>query len=48
MNGCHLSKPKPMPMPMKLEFNLKVDGDKLAGECKMGMMGKAAVEGTRA
>ena len=36
------------PMPMKLEFNVKADGDKLSGECKMGVMGKAAIEGTRA
>ena len=36
------------PMPMKLEFTAKVDGDKLSGNCKLGMFGNAALSGERA
>lgn len=35
------------PMPMKLEFTAKVDGDKMAGSCKMGMFGNAPLNGER-
>ena len=35
------------PMPMKLEFTAKVDGDKLSGNCKLGMFGNAALSGER-
>jgi hypothetical protein len=36
------------PMPMKLEFNAKVDGDKMTGNCKLGMFGNASLTGERA
>jgi len=36
------------PMPMKLEFTAKVDGDKLSGNCKLGMFGNASLSGERA
>ena len=36
------------PMPMKLEFTAKVDGDKMTGNCKLGMFGNAALTGERA
>jgi hypothetical protein len=35
------------PMPMKLEFTATVDGDKLSGNCKLGMFGNAALSGER-
>ncbi|WP_293678369.1 hypothetical protein [uncultured Phenylobacterium sp.] len=35
------------PMPMKLEFTANVDGDKLSGNCKLGMFGNAALSGER-
>ena len=36
------------PMPMTLEFAATVDGDAIAGEAKLGAMGSAPFEGTRA
>ena len=36
------------PMPMTLEFTATVDGDAIAGEAKLGAMGSAPFEGTRA
>jgi hypothetical protein len=36
------------PMPMKLEFTAKVEGDKLSGNCKLGMFGNASLTGERA
>jgi len=36
------------PMPMKLEFDAKVDGDKMTGNVKLGMFGNAALTGERA
>jgi len=36
------------PMPMTLEFSGTVDGDKLAGQVKLGMFGNAPFTGTRA
>lgn len=36
------------PMPMKLEFTAKVEGDKMTGNCKLGMFGNAALTGERA
>jgi hypothetical protein len=36
------------PMPMKLEFDAKVDGDKMTGTVKLGMFGNAALTGERA
>jgi len=35
------------PMPMKLEFEVKVEGDTMAGNCKLGAFGNAAVKGQR-
>ena len=35
------------PMPMKLEFTAKVEGDKMTGNCKLGMFGNAALSGER-
>jgi len=36
------------PMPIKLEFSGKVDGDKIAGNVKLGAFGNATFSGTRA
>ncbi len=35
------------PMPMKLEFDAKVEGDKMTGNCKLGMFGNASLTGER-
>ena len=35
------------PMPMKLEFTAKVEGDKMSGNCKLGMFGNASLTGER-
>jgi hypothetical protein len=35
------------PMPLTLEFEVKVDGDKLSGTCKLGAFGNAPVNGHR-
>jgi hypothetical protein len=35
------------PMPLKLEFEVKVDGDKMSGNCKLGAFGNAPVTGQR-
>jgi hypothetical protein len=35
------------PMPMTLEFEAKVDGDKMAGNVKLGMFGNAPLSGER-
>ena len=35
------------PMPMKLEFDAKVDGDKMTGNVKLGAFGSAPLNGTR-
>jgi hypothetical protein len=35
------------PMPMKLDFDAKVDGDKMTGNVKLGMFGNAALTGER-
>ena len=35
------------PMPMKLEFDAKVDGDKMTGNVKLGMFGNASLTGER-
>jgi len=35
------------PMPMKLEFDAKVEGDKMNGTVKLGMFGNAAMTGER-
>ena len=35
------------PMPLTLEFEVKVDGDKLSGTCKLGAFGAAPVNGHR-
>jgi hypothetical protein len=36
------------PMPMTLEFTVKVDGDKMTGNVKIGMFGNAVLTGERA
>ncbi len=36
------------PMPMQLDFDAVVDGDNISGNVKLGMMGNASFEGTRA
>ena len=36
------------PMPLTLEFSVKVDGDAMTGEAKLGMFGTAPVTGARA
>jgi hypothetical protein len=36
------------PMPMKLEFDAKVEGDKMTGNVKLGMFGNAPLAGERA
>jgi hypothetical protein len=36
------------PMPMKLEFDVKVDGDSMTGNVKLGMFGNASLTGVRA
>jgi hypothetical protein len=36
------------PMPMTLEFEAKVDGDKMSGNVKLGMFGNAPLSGERA
>ncbi|MGO9417979.1 hypothetical protein [Roseiarcus sp.] len=36
------------PMPLTLEFTVKVEGDALSGEAKLGMFGVAPVTGARA
>ena len=35
------------PMPLTLEFEVKVEGDKLTGACKLGAFGNAPVNGHR-
>lgn len=35
------------PMPMKLDFTAKVEGDKMTGNCKLGMFGNASLTGER-
>lgn len=35
------------PMPLTLEFEVKVDGDKMSGTCKLGAFGNAPVSGQR-
>ena len=35
------------PMPMTLEFEAKVDGDKMTGNVKLGMFGNAPLSGER-
>lgn len=35
------------PMPMTLEFQAKVDGDKMTGTVKLGMFGNASLSGER-
>lgn len=35
------------PMPMTLEFEAKVDGDKMTGNVKLGAFGNAPLSGTR-
>ena len=35
------------PMPMRLEFEAKVDGDKMTGNVKLGMFGNAPLSGVR-
>lgn len=35
------------PMPMTLEFEAKVDGDKMTGNVKLGMFGNAPLTGER-
>ncbi len=35
------------PMPLKLEFEVKVEGDKMTGTCKLGPFGAAPVSGQR-
>jgi hypothetical protein len=35
------------PMPMTLEFEAKVDGDKMTGNCKLGAFGSAPLTGER-
>ena len=35
------------PMPLTLEFEVKVDGDKMSGSCKLGAFGNAPVTGVR-
>jgi hypothetical protein len=35
------------PMPLKLEFEAKVDGDKMTGSAKLGAFGSAPLNGTR-
>ena len=35
------------PMPLTLEFEVKVDGDKMSGNCKLGAFGNAPVSGVR-
>ena len=36
------------PMKITLKYDLSIDGDSIAGKCKMGMFGSAKVSGTRA
>jgi hypothetical protein len=36
------------PLPLTLEFTVKVEGDALSGEAKLGMFGVAPVTGARA
>jgi hypothetical protein len=35
------------PMPMTLEFQAKVEGDKMTGNCKLGAFGTAGLTGER-
>lgn len=35
------------PMPLTLEFEVKVDGDRMSGSCKLGAFGAAPVSGQR-
>lgn len=35
------------PMPMRLDFNAKVEGDKMSGNVKLGAFGNAALTGQR-
>ena len=35
------------PMPLKLEFEVKVEGDKMTGTCKLGALGTAPGRGQR-
>ena len=35
------------PMPLTLEFEVKVEGDKMSGSCKLGAFGNAPVSGQR-
>ena len=36
------------PMPMQLDFEAKVDGDKMSGNVKLGAFGNAPLSGVRA
>ncbi|MCB2078719.1 MAG: xanthine dehydrogenase family protein molybdopterin-binding subunit, partial [Novosphingobium sp.] len=36
------------PMKITLKYNLTIEGDKLSGKCKLGMLGSAKVSGERA
>ncbi len=36
------------PMKITLKYNLAIEGDSIAGKCKMGMLGSAKVSGERA
>ena len=35
------------PMPMKIDFEARVDGDRLTGQAKLGMFGTAPLSGER-
>jgi carbon-monoxide dehydrogenase large subunit len=35
------------PMPVTLKYNVEVDGDRMAGKVKLGMMGTAKLTGER-
>ena len=35
------------PMPLKLDFEAKVDGDRMTGTVKLGMFGSAPINGER-
>ncbi len=35
------------PMPLTLEFEVKVEGDRMTGTCKLGAFGNAPVSGQR-
>ncbi|MDG2003262.1 MAG: hypothetical protein P8J20_08015 [Novosphingobium sp.] len=46
-NNLRWDMPVKKPLPMTVKFDVALDGDSMTGKAKMGLMGKAAITGTR-